>query len=85
MRQNPIDSDFSCILKGRDSLEEVLLRYLDSQLALERANNIAQVLQYDDENKAEIVLDLLRNTKIKNVTKVTNDLIHAWNKATIDM
>ncbi len=52
--------------------------HLGSQLALERANNIAQVLVFEVEDPVEVALAMLRNEPIDNIDDVVRQVAEAW-------
>jgi len=81
MPHENLKRDFSYVLRGRDRVTDVLLPYLVSWLAMERANNIAQALGGGCVDQVSAVIHMLRNTGIDDLEKVTKEVVYAWNKA----
>lgn len=63
---------------ARDRVRNVLEAHLESQLALERANNIAQVLVFEVEDPVAVALAMLRNEPIDNIDDVVQQVAEAW-------
>jgi hypothetical protein len=63
---------------ARDRVRNVLEAHLESQLALERANNIAQALVFEVEDPVEVALAMLRNEPIDNIDDVVQQVAEAW-------
>jgi hypothetical protein len=72
------------ILAGRDRISEVLSRFLEDELALERANNIAQALLFSTEEPEEIALQMLRGTGLTNLQQVARAVSQAWSHGVIE-
>ena len=63
---------------ARDRVRSVLEAHLESKLALERANNIAQVLVFEVEDPVEVTLAMLRNEPIDDIDDVVRQVVEAW-------
>jgi len=63
---------------ARDRVRSVLEAHLESQLALERANNIAQALVFEVEDPVDVALAMLRNQPIENIDDVVQQVAEAW-------
>ncbi|MBN1655602.1 MAG: hypothetical protein JXA30_17680 [Deltaproteobacteria bacterium] len=63
---------------ARDRVKTVLEAHLEKQLALERANNIAQVLVFEVDDPADVALAMLRNQHIDNINDVVSQVAEAW-------
>jgi hypothetical protein len=66
------------ILVGRDRITTILNTYFAPQDALERANNIAQVLLYSSDDPAQVALEMLRRLDISDRIKVAVQVGEAW-------
>ncbi len=66
------------ILAGRDRMSSVLSRFLSRELALERANNIAQALVFCPEDPERMALRMLRSTELANVENIAKEVADAW-------
>jgi len=75
---NVMSSDFELIRIGRDRMTEVLKPYLGPNLALERANNIAQALVFGCEDPTHVALEMLNRTGINNTSAVAAEVGRAW-------
>lgn len=67
---------------ARDTIHAVLSPYLGSNLALERANNIAQALIMGSDDIRAVTSEMLRNTGVKDIETLVSQVVHAWDIAT---
>jgi hypothetical protein len=67
---------------ARDRIQATLSPYLGSNLALERANNIAQALMMGSDDIRSITSEMLRNTGIEDIDKLASQIVRAWYLAT---
>ena len=72
------------IMIGRDRMSEVLEPLLGSELALERANNIAQVLVFAAEDVAGVAFGMLRSTGLTDARAVADEVARAWHRGLAD-
>ena len=77
-----IGSSQSDIGFARDTIHAVLSPHLGSNLALERANNIAQALIMGSDNVRRVTSEMLRNTGVKDIETLVLQVAHAWDIAT---
>ena len=68
------------IMVGRDRMSAVLEPLLGSELALERANNIAQVLVFAAEDVAGVAFGMLRSVGLEDVGRVADEVARAWHR-----
>jgi hypothetical protein len=66
------------ILLGRDRICAVLEPLLGSELARERANNIAQVLVLAEHDPERVALGMLRATGLGDLTRIAGEVSRAW-------
>lgn len=66
------------ILLGRDRMCAVLEPFLGSELARERANNIAQVLALSEHDPERVALGMLRGTGLGDVSQIAAQVSRAW-------
>lgn len=67
-----------CILLGRDRMCAVLEPLLGSELARERANNIAQVLALAEHDPERVALGMLRGTGLGDLQQIAAEVSRAW-------
>lgn len=68
------------IMVGRDRMSAVLEPLLGFELALERANNIAQVLALSVEDVAGVAFGMLRSTGLLDARSVAQEVAQAWHR-----
>lgn len=68
----------SDVRHARDNIRAALTPHLGPNLALERANNIAQALVMGSEDIRGIILDMLRNTGAEDIETMVTQVVHAW-------
>jgi hypothetical protein len=69
------------ILAGRDSMSAVLEPLLGSETALERANNIAQVLVFcANHDPVRVALGMLERVGLANPHAVAEEVGRAWRR-----
>lgn len=74
------------ILAARDRMSAVLEPLLGIELALERANNIAQVLVFSvGHDPVNVALGMLRSTGITDVGAVANEVGRAWRRCDAEL
>jgi hypothetical protein len=66
------------ILLGRDRMCAVLEPLLGSELARERANNIAQVLALSTHDPEHVAIGMLRGTGLGDVAEIAAKVSRAW-------
>ena len=66
------------ILLGRDRMCAVLEPFLGTELARERANNIAQVLALAEHDPEHVALGMLRGTGLGDVAQIAAAVSRAW-------
>ena len=66
------------ILLGRDRMCAVLEPFLGSELARERANNIAQVLALSEHDPEHVAIGMLRGTGLGDVARIATEVSRAW-------
>lgn len=66
------------ILIGRDKISEILNTYFAPQEALERANNIAQVLLYSSDDPTHVALEMLNRLDVRDRFRVAAQVGEAW-------
>jgi hypothetical protein len=66
------------ILLGRDRMCAVLEPFLGSELARERANNIAQVLALSEHDPEHVAIGMLRGTGLGDVARIAAEVSRAW-------
>jgi hypothetical protein len=66
------------ILLGRDRMCAVLEPFLGSELARERANNIAQVLALAEHDPECVALGMLRGTGLGDIEELAAEVSRAW-------
>lgn len=65
---------------GRDRMSAVLEPLLGFELALERANNIAQVLVFSVDDVAGVAFGMLRSTGLADARQVADLVAQAWQR-----
>jgi len=68
------------IMIGRDRMSAVLEPLLGFELALERANNIAQVLVFCAADVAGVAFGMLRSTGLTDPRAVAEQVAQAWHR-----
>ncbi len=68
------------IMVGRDRMSAVLEPLLGFELALERANNIAQVLVFSADDVAGVAFGMLVSTGLADARRVADQVAQAWQK-----
>jgi len=68
------------IMIGRDRMSAVLEPLLGFELALERANNIAQVLVFSVDDVAGVAFGMLRSTGLADTRQVADLVAQAWQR-----
>lgn len=66
------------ILLGRDRMCAVLEPLLGSELARERANNIAQVLALAEHDPEHVAAGMLRGTGLGDLQRIAAEVSRAW-------
>jgi len=66
------------VLRGRDRISEVLIRYLEPTRARERANNIAQALVLGPDDPPHIALEMLAGLGLRNRATIAAEVGQAW-------
>ena len=59
-------------------MSAVLVPLLGRQLAMERANNIAQVLVFTDDDPARVAQGMLRGMGLSDLTSIASEVRQAW-------
>ncbi len=72
------------IMLGRDRMKAVLEPLLGAELALERANNIAQVLVFAADDVSGVALGMLRSTGLTDPRAVADEVARAWQRGVED-
>jgi len=68
----------SDVRSARDNIQAALTPHLGSNLALERANNIAQAMMMGSNDIRAITLEMLRNTGAKDIESLVSQVVRAW-------
>ena len=61
-------------------MSAVLEPLLGTELALERANNIAQVLVFADHDVSGVAFGMLRSTGLTDIRAVADEVARAWQR-----
>jgi hypothetical protein len=70
---------------ARDRVKDVLETYLESSIALERANNIVQALAFEDDDPVDVAGEMLKNQKIDNINAVILRVAEAWRQVNTEL
>jgi len=68
---------------GRDLIIEVLKPHLGPDIAMERANNIAQALVLGAGNPTDVAFDMLRQTRVNDKLRIAVEVDRAWTLGTM--
>ncbi len=81
-RKETVSIKQSDVRIARDQIQATLSPYLGSNLALERANNIAQALMMGSDDIRSIASEMLRNTGIEDIDTLASQVVRVWYLAT---
>jgi hypothetical protein len=69
---------YALLVQGRERVRDVLTPHLGEHAALERANNIAQALAFDDLEPTRIAFDMLRQVPESERAQLACQVTRAW-------
>ncbi len=78
LRRDRSERPYEVLIRGRERVREVLEPHLGAACALERANNIAQALVFDDVEPRVVALEMLRQIPRELRLKLAELVVCAW-------
>lgn len=73
-----LERTHALLIRGREGMRTVLEPHLGAAYALERANNIAQALVFQDVEPRSVVFEMLRHVPCELRTRLADLVTHAW-------
>ncbi len=77
-RRERSELTYAVLIQGRERVRSVLEPHLGASCALERANNIAQALVFEDVEPRTVALEMLRQVPRELRTKLAELVTLAW-------
>ncbi|MFT3923189.1 MAG: hypothetical protein QM778_11710 [Myxococcales bacterium] len=77
-RRERSERTYAVLIRGRERVRDVLEPHLGASCALERANNIAQALVFEDVEPRLVALEMLRQVPRELRSNLAEQVTRAW-------